>query len=312
MKKAIFRIQKLKSSRSVSGCLKHNFRDLETPNADLDKLDQNEVLAGPKTAIEAMQNYSDNLPEKIRKNAVMAIECLSTASPEFFETASQETQKQFFADSLKFIEDKFGKENIVSAVIHRDESTPHLQTLVIPLVEGKLNAKKFVGGSKHELSNMQTAYHEKVAHHGLERGQIKSKANHVTIKEFYTDIDQTKVNVKNELRTSKRKMEMAQSSNEFTGKKNENLESEIGDLKAENKGLLARLAEAMKEIKNTIYSTFIKEHPHARERNDRARNERGRESINERNKISSPEIRNTGRDAGHRDNEHSGPSSDLR
>ena len=90
MKKAIFRIQKLKSSRSVAGCLKHNFRDIDTPNANIDLKNQNEVLAGPKTATEAMQNYSDNLPEKIRKNAVMAIECLSTASPEFFETASQE------------------------------------------------------------------------------------------------------------------------------------------------------------------------------------------------------------------------------
>lgn len=287
MKKAIFRIQKLKSARSVSGCLKHNFRDLDTPNADLNKLDQNEVLAGPKTATEAMQNYSDNLPEKIRKNAVMAIECLSTASPEFFETASPETQKQFFADSLKFIEDKFGKENIVSAVIHRDESTPHLQTLVIPLFEAKLNAKEFIGGSKHELSRMQTAYHKKVAHHGLERGQIKSKATHNTIKNFYTDIEQTREKVKSHVRSTETQKEMAVYQAKNTGKENDSLKAEIEQLRAEKQGLLDRLKEFVGEIKSAI--TGQNKHERVRER---GRIERGREAHNGPDTGAQQELRN--------------------
>ena len=291
MTKAIFRTQKLKSTRSVSGCLKHNFRDIKTPNADLNKLDQNEVLAGPKTAQEAMESYTGELPDKIRKNAVMAIECLATASPEFFETATPETQKQFFADSLKFIEDRFGKENIISAVVHRDESTPHLQTLVIPLVNGKLNARELIGGSKHELSRLQTEYHSRVEHHGLERGQIKSKAHHNTIKNFYTDIEQTREKVKSHVRRSNTEKEMAVSSAEYTGKENDSLKGEVEGLKAENQGLLDKLKEVFKEIKTTAYKAFGRDLEHDRVR-ERGRLERGREGNISRDQGASREIRN--------------------
>lgn len=256
MKKAIFRIQKLKSTRSVAGCLKHNFRDIDTPNADIDKLDQNQVLAGPKTATEAMQNYSDNLPERIRKNAVMAIECLSTASPEFFETADRETQDKFFADSLKFIEDRFGKDNIISAVVHRDESTPHLQTLVIPLVEGKLNAKKFVGGSKHELSKMQTEYHQKVAKYGLARGQLKSKSTHNTIKSFYSDVEETKKRINGHIKKQETEINYLK---QLVRKKEQLVKkvvNDFGDLQNENESLLLKIKDLMSEVKNNVYKIF--------------------------------------------------------
>jgi hypothetical protein len=248
MNKAIFRIQKLKSKSSVAGCLKHNFRAINTPNADPDRLHENEVLAGPETARESSEEYDKALPENIRKNAVMAIECLSTASPEFFETASPETQKQFFADSLKFIENKFGKENIISAVIHRDESTPHLQTLVIPLKDGKLNAKSYLGGSKYELSKLQTDFHASVEKHGLERGQIRSKASHVAVKDFYTDID-------------------------TTAKKTAEIVSENIQLKDQIKVLLERIAELPTEIKNKILGIKNDDRPSRIERNSRREKE---------------------------------------
>lgn len=291
MKKAIFRIQKLKSARSVSGCLKHNFRDLDTPNADMNKLDQNEVLAGPKTATEVFETYSSKLPEKIRKNAVMGIEVLATASPEFFETASPETQKAFFADSLKFVQSKFGKSNVVSAIVHNDESTPHLQCLIIPLVAGKLSAKRFVGGSKHELSRLQTKFHSRVEHHGLERGQIKSKATHNTIKNFYTDIEQTREKVKSHVRSTETQKEMAVYRADHTGKENDSLKGEVEGLKAENQGLLDKLKEVFKEIKTTAYKAFGKDLEHDRVR-DRGRLERGREGNISRDQGTSREIRN--------------------
>ena len=47
------------------------------------------------------------------------------------------------------LEDRHGKENVIATTIHRDESTPHLVAYVVPLVDGKLNAKKFLGGREN-------------------------------------------------------------------------------------------------------------------------------------------------------------------
>ena len=40
----------------------------------------------------------------------------------------------------------FGAENIVSIVLHTDESTPHVHVVFTPIVEGKLQSKAWIGG----------------------------------------------------------------------------------------------------------------------------------------------------------------------
>ena len=81
MKYAILRTQKLKATGAVWRSLKHAFREQPTPNADPDKAAKNEHV-GAASAAEAMQKVRDRLPEKRRKDAVLAIEYLITASPE--------------------------------------------------------------------------------------------------------------------------------------------------------------------------------------------------------------------------------------
>lgn len=274
--KAIFRTQKLKSLRSVSGCLKHNFRDIDTPNANPEQLADNEVLIGPQNAQEAMSSYKGELPEKIRKNAVMAVECLATASPEFFKDKTKEEQQAFFNDSLKFIQDRFGADNVISAVVHNDESTPHLQALVIPKVNGKLNARSLIGGSKHELSKLQTDYHKRVEHHGLERGQEKSKAKHQTIKHFYTNIESTRQQVKSHVLKSEGEKDRAVQHAEHLQQQNTDLKAEVSGLKAEKQGLLDKLKTAINKLKSSAYKAFGQGLEHERIR-DRGRLERGRE-----------------------------------
>jgi hypothetical protein len=43
---------------------------------------------------------------------------------------------------------EFGAENVVSVALHLDESSPHVQILVVPVSNGKLQAKKWTGGHK--------------------------------------------------------------------------------------------------------------------------------------------------------------------
>lgn len=191
---AILRTQKLKHLASVRRSLKHSFREQDTPNADQSRTPENSHYGAGSTA-EAMAAVEARLPEKRRKDAVLVIEYLVTASPEAMQGKSREQQDAYFADSLEWLKERHGAENVVYAGIHRDETTPHMYAYVVPLDRdtGRLNAKKWLGGSK-ALNQMQTEFAEKVgARHGLERGIEGSKARHQTIKKHYAAIERAAV-----------------------------------------------------------------------------------------------------------------------
>jgi len=174
-KYAILRTAKLKSAASMRGSLRHAFRAQNTPNADPELTPENTHF-GAATVDEAMAKFRDRLDAvdgKIRSNA---------------------EQDAYFEDALGWLKERHGDENIVYAGIHRDETSPHLYAYAVPLEERekdgqpiqKLNARGFLGGSKHVLSEMQTEFAEKIgAKHGLERGVRGSKAKHQSVKRWY-------------------------------------------------------------------------------------------------------------------------------
>ena len=49
----------------------------------------------------------------------------------------KEYHEEFFQESYNFLEAKYGKENVVSAYVHNDETTPHLHFAFIPIVQDK-------------------------------------------------------------------------------------------------------------------------------------------------------------------------------
>lgn len=187
MSKVIFRIQKLKSAVSIRRSLKHAFREQETPNADGERANLNKHV-GAKSGNEAMMKIRQRWPEKRRKDAVLAIEHLLTASPEWFKGKTLKEQNKFFNDGLKYLRRKYGSKNVIYSGIHRDEKTPHMYAYVVPLDEssGRLNAKKWVGGSK-ALTQMQDEIAEIAEPYGLQRGDRKSKARHKEIRTWYAE-----------------------------------------------------------------------------------------------------------------------------
>ena len=48
-----------------------------------------------------------------------------------------EQSKEFFEQTYKFLENKYGKENVVSAYVHMDEVSPHLHFAFVPVIEDK-------------------------------------------------------------------------------------------------------------------------------------------------------------------------------
>jgi hypothetical protein len=186
MNYAILSTAKLKTIGNIGGSLAHSYRTIETPNADPNLTSKNHHTVATPEAVK--QIIKDRLPEKRRADAVLCIEYLITASPEW-EGWGTSKETDFFKRSTQWLIDKHGEENIAGMSIHRDISTPHLVAYVVPIDQkGKLNCKNFLGG-RAKLNKMQTDFANTVADLGLTRGKEGSKAKHTSIKEYYHDIN---------------------------------------------------------------------------------------------------------------------------
>lgn len=122
---------------------------------------------------------------KTRSNSVLALDTIYTASPQFFEGKTAEENNRYFQDCLRFHQEQFG--HVVSAVIHYDETTPHMHILSVPLTrDGRLSAREIVGNRTH-MAHIQTEFFEQVGRvYGLERGQHRDgqeKREHITAQE---------------------------------------------------------------------------------------------------------------------------------
>jgi Plasmid recombination enzyme len=195
--KAIFRISKLKSFGAIAGAEHHNRRTRTTLNADPDRGQENFVFMG-----EANRPLEELAKEriggqKIRKNAVLAIDVFISASPEYFRPGEpdragyweREKFEAWLGANEAFLKREFGEQNILRAECHLDESTPHIHAVVVPLTKkGKLSYRQLYGGKRTELSELQDRAWEAVADLGIERGLKGSQAQHREVQDWYAEM----------------------------------------------------------------------------------------------------------------------------
>lgn len=168
-----------------------------------------EFPAGVTDRTEAIQHRLDTagLTRKIGTNQVRAIRIMLTGSNAEMKRIEAEGRiKEWCVDNLGWLRKTYGAENLVSAVLHRDEATPHIHATIVPIVTGerrKANEKK--QGKKRyrkkstaqprlcaddvmtrvKLKAYQDSYAEAMGKYGLERGIVGSEARHITTQEFY-------------------------------------------------------------------------------------------------------------------------------
>lgn len=132
-----------------------------------------------------IQAEIDRVGAKTRSNSVIALDTIYTASPDFFKGRNNAENDMFFEDCLKFHQKRFG--HIISAVIHYDETTPHLHVLSVPLTNDNRLSARDVIGNRAKMSQMQTAFYEQVGRdYGLARGihmDGQEKKKHITAQE---------------------------------------------------------------------------------------------------------------------------------
>ena len=162
---AIMRFEKCKKG-SLAGREKHDERKKEAykSNKDIDlsrsHLNYHLVGAPKSTYLRFCQERIQTVGcPRVRKDSTYAVETLYTASPEFLGSMTSEQQRQYFQHCLAYAQQTFGKENIISAVVHMDESTPHMHLLFVPITkDGRLSAKDILGNAKSLTKHQDQFY----------------------------------------------------------------------------------------------------------------------------------------------------------
>lgn len=145
----------------------------------------NVVLKESNNWLQDINNEIKAAGAKTRSNSVLALDTLYTASPNFFQGKTNEQNDNFFKDCLQFHEAHFG--HVISAVIHYDESTPHMHVISVPLTKDNRLSARDVIGNKAKMSKMQDTFFEQVGKgYGLERGihmDGQEKRQHISAQE---------------------------------------------------------------------------------------------------------------------------------
>ena len=193
MSQVVFRFEKIKTGAGFVARIGHNERTHPPVNADQARKVDVLISAGPDPA----GTLSDKIAGiKHRKDAVLAVEAILSASPEFFAVSHDKIEygkwnskkvEEFKQAGIEFFKREFG-ENLVSLSFHIDEATPHFQAIFIPILDKKLNANKILGDKK-KMSQWQDKAHAAVAHLGIERGLKGSKSRHERVRSYYNDVN---------------------------------------------------------------------------------------------------------------------------
>lgn len=145
----------------------------------------NVVLKESNNWLQDIDNEIKAAGAKARSNSVLALDTIYTASPQFFQERTNAENDKFFQDCLKFHESHFG--HIISAVVHYDETTPHLHVISVPLTKDNRLSARDVIGNKAKMSKTQDAFFEQVGKgYGLERGihmDGQEKKQHISAQE---------------------------------------------------------------------------------------------------------------------------------
>jgi hypothetical protein len=213
-----FRVERQKMS-DLAAMDGHNRRTHKVEHADPDGYFER-ILGDPNRSIQELaQERLSALKIKPRKDAVVVMEFMVGASPEYFRddpgawgTYRKDALEKWRDANLKWLTEKYG-DNLIAVDLHCDEATPHLHVSLMPIEKSlkkkrrtkeqiannepsetyesySLNAKKLFG--KSTMYELQDEAAAAVKHLGIERGLKGSKTTHKTLKQYYSEAELTK------------------------------------------------------------------------------------------------------------------------
>ena len=292
MSYTVLHLEKAKGNDSAMSA--HIERTIHPKNADASRSHLNkELIIYPesvKNRTSAIQYRLDNahLKRKIGTNQVRAIRVLLSGTHEVMKTIEENKQlNNWCNDNLNWIKETFGEENLVSAVLHMDEKTPHIHATIVPIVTGErrkandsqtykkknLNNNRLCADdimARNKLKHYQNTYAMAMAKYGLRRGIEGSEAKHISTTEYYRNLhlqnqqlDQEKNNKQSELKSIEKnissKKVIESFTNVLTGSKtkrleqeNEQMKNKLNKISISNEREKVKLQHSVSKLENTL------------------------------------------------------------
>lgn len=213
-------IDVIHSKTDLGNRCNHNLKQgerLKKSHVNSEQIENNRMLIGSweddyyKLAVERITNKKYNEEEwdkykkehpsvsdiryedgrKIRSDAVLAVEIvmpypgeMSIGKNDEQYPKDNERYENWISDSMEYIKNKFGEQNVLNAVLHVDESVPHIHVIATPVVEKekglRIDYHNFIDG-KRGLSQFHT---ELAKATGFERGVEGLYANYDDLKKY--------------------------------------------------------------------------------------------------------------------------------
>lgn len=217
---SILRTAKIKSRQQITSAAEHNFRIRNQGNIDATKSNQNQILVNTLNVDTTKSNdlqlklteYYNDLGIKEKKENVLMLEYVCSASPEFFNGKSKKEIKEWASTQVDFFKAEFG-DNLKLGVLHLDEKTPHIHFKVSTEIKSikkyrnqkgeffkenySLNAKRWNPDFLRGLHDRYAITNQK---YGLKRGEKNSDKVHQPVKDYYQELNDKQHQLNEELR----------------------------------------------------------------------------------------------------------------
>lgn len=208
----------LEKAKGADGAMStHIERTVHPKNADRKRTHLNRELVqfpeGVKNRTQAIAHRIETagIKRKVGTNQVKAIRVLLTGSNKDMKQMEADGRLDDWCNNnLKWLRETYGERNIVSAVLHMDEKTPHIHATIIPIVTGERRKarKEEQNGKKkyrkkntqdvrlcaddvmarHKLKHYQDTYAQAMSKYGLQRGIDGSLAKHIPTSQYYKEL----------------------------------------------------------------------------------------------------------------------------
>ena len=257
----------LEKAKGADGAMStHIERTVHPKNADRMRTHLNRELVqfpeGVKNRTQAIAHRIETagIRRKVGTNQVKAIRVLLTGSNKDMKQMEADGRLDGWCnDNLKWLWETYGEQNLVSAVLHMDEKTPHIHATIVPIVTGERrkakqdeqNGKKKYRKknpqdvrlcaddvmARHKLKHYQDTYAQAMSKYGLQRGIDGSLAKHISTMQYYKGLVEQQDSLQENIETLLGLEEEAQ-------KKLKKLKGEINTQKMKNAAVNATTAIA--------------------------------------------------------------------
>ena len=244
-------MDKLKKE-AIRGIQSHNRREREShsnPDIDYARSSQNCEFCATFSGnyLQTIQNRIDDLlmVKAVRKDAVHMCGIVISSDKAFFETLNPDETRRFFEEATNYLTEFVGKENVISAMVHMDEKTPHMHFLHVPITkDGRLCAKDIY--TRAALKNLQDELPKHLQKCGfqIERGVEQQKGSakkHLDTREFKQQQEMLKL-----LQSEAENLRQAIKNMESRLEAQKQTEAEVEERIAKQKAIVAEAEEKLR------------------------------------------------------------------